>query len=182
VALGADVHRAETEGRLLRVLNLMDSVAVSAHGDVGVTFAQKSAAVDAFRILVVDRVVTGSAPLRYSSPGLIRWGDIVGAVAVGAGGSLLVTLREHRVVHTVQGLRVVIEVATAAHLVVAKHVIAVIRHLEQGVRVMRMSRVTGVATQAAAVGRFLEDLGIHIERKPFAAGEGDAQAGVAVAV
>jgi hypothetical protein len=71
---------------------------------------------------------------------------------------------------------------TAAHLVVPEDIVTVVGYLKRRVRVMGLSRVTGVAAHAATVDRFLEGLNVHVEGKPFAAGEGDAEAPVAVAV
>jgi len=163
-------------------VDLVYSVTVGAHGYVAVTLFQKSGPMDAAGIFVVDLLVTGPAPLRYPASWLVGACDIVGAMAVSAGGSLLAALCQHGVVHAVQRLGVVLEVAAPAHLVVAEYVVPVIGDLKRGVWVAGLSRVAGIATEPTPVDRFLERLRVNVQRKPLSAGKGDAQIWVGVAV
>ena len=114
VALRAEVDRREAPVLRARVGDVVRMVAVGADGHVRIARRQRHA-VDALRVRLGDVAVAGPARLGDSRARHGRAHDVVRAVAVHAERRAS-PLREDLVVHAVERLRVVLEVAGLAEI------------------------------------------------------------------
>ena len=152
VAAAAELDRLELPLLLVRPADVVRAVAVGAHGHVRRGRSVEIAPMHALGVRRRDPLVAARAGLRDARARLGRLLDVVRAVAIDADRRGAIAARDRRLVHAVERLRVVGEVAAAALLVVGQREFAMRAEVARLVRDLRLARVAIRAREACVDG------------------------------